>query len=83
MKPHLFFGTKFKKVLFEKEMNKMAGYFNYKQAMEYMNIKSKATFSRYIKQGLPTIQVGKSKRISKSDIDKFMADHRVVATQDK
>lgn len=61
----------------------MAGYFNYKQAMEYMNIKSKATFSRYIKQGLPTIQVGKSKRISKSDIDKFMADHRVVATQDK
>ena len=68
---------------FEKEMNKMVGYFNYKQAMEYMNIKSKATFSRYIKQGLPTIQVGKSKRIAKSDIDKFMADHRVVATQDK
>ena len=64
-------------------MNKMAGYLNYKQAMEYMNIKSKATFSRYIKQGLPTIQVGKSKRIAKSDIDKFMADHRVVATQDK
>ena len=64
-------------------MNKMAGYLNYKQAMEYMNIKSKATFSRYIKQGLPTIQVGKSKRIAKSDIDKFMADHCVVATQDK
>lgn len=51
--------------------------------MEYIGVKSKATFGRYIKQGLPTIQVGKSKRIAKSDIDKFMADHRVVATQDK
>lgn len=61
----------------------MTGYFNYKQAMEYMNIKSKTTFGKYLKQGLPTIRVGKSKRISKSDIDKFMADHRVVATQDK
>lgn len=61
----------------------MTGYFNYKQAMEYMNIKSKATFSKYLKNGLPTIKVGKSKRISKFDIDKFMADHRVVATQDK
>lgn len=61
----------------------MAGYFNYKQAMEYMNIKSKATFGKYLKQGLPIIQVGKSKRIAKSDIDKFMADHRVVVAQDK
>lgn len=61
----------------------MTGYFNYKQAMEYMNIKSKTTFGKYLKQGLPTIRVGKSKRIAKSDIDKFMADHRVVATQDK
>ena len=51
--------------------------------MEYMNIKSKTTFGKYLKQGLPTIKVGNSKRISKSDIDKFMADHRVVATQDK
>lgn len=61
----------------------MTGYFNYKQAMEYMNIKSKTTFGKYLKQGLPTIQVGKSKRISKSDIDEFMAAHRVVATKDK
>lgn len=61
----------------------MTAYFSYKQAMEYIGVKSKATFGRYIKQGLPTIQVGKSKRIAKSDIDKFMADHRVVATQDK
>lgn len=61
----------------------MTGYFNYKQAMEYMNIKSKTTFGKYLKQGLPTIKVGKSKRIAKSDIDDFMAAHRVVATQDK
>lgn len=61
----------------------MAGYFNYKQAMEYMNIKSKTTFGKYLKQGLPTIQVGKSKRIAKSDIDEFMAAHRVVVKPEK
>ncbi len=61
----------------------MTGYFNYKQAMEYMNIKSKTTFGKYLKQGLPTIQVGKSKRISKSDIDDFMAAHRVVVKPEK
>lgn len=61
----------------------MPAYFNYKQAMAYMNIKSKATFSKYLRQGLPTILVGKSKRIAKSDIDEFMAAHRVVAGQDK
>ena len=59
----------------------MAGYFNYKQAMEYMNIKSKTTFGKYLKQGLPTIQIGKSKRIAKCDIDEFMAAHRVVVKQ--
>lgn len=59
----------------------MTGYFNYKQAMEYMNIKSKTTFGKYLKQGLPTIRVGKSKRIAKSDIDDFMAAHRVVVKQ--
>lgn len=61
----------------------MTGYFNYKQAMEYMNIKSKTTFGKYLKQGLPTIRVGKSKRISKSDIDDFMAAHRVVVKPEK
>lgn len=61
----------------------MTAYFSYKQAMEYMGIKSKVTFGKYLANGLPTIKVGKSKRISKSDIDKFMAQHRVVATQNK
>lgn len=72
----------FKKVPF-KVVKLMPGYFNYKQAMAYMNIKSKATFGKYLANGLPTIKVGNSKRIAKSDIDKFMAEHRVVATQDK
>lgn len=62
---------------------KMTAYFSYREAMEYMGFKTQDTLREYIKQGLPTIQVGKSKRIAKSDIDKFMADHRVVATQDK
>lgn len=61
----------------------MANYFSYTEAMKYMGIRSLTTLRIYIKQGLSTIKIGKSKRISKSDIDKFMADHRVVATQDK
>ena len=61
----------------------MTAYFSYREAMEYMGFKTQDTLREYIKQGLPTIQVGKSKRIAKSDIDKFMAQHRVVATQDK
>lgn len=60
----------------------MTAYFSYKQAMQYMGIKSKATFDKYLKNGLPTIKVGKSKRIAKSDIDKFMAAHRVTAKQE-
>lgn len=60
----------------------MTAYFSYKQAMQYMGIKSKATFDKYLTNGLPTIKVGKSKRIAKSDIDKFMAAHRVTAKQE-
>lgn len=61
----------------------MTEYLSYREAMQYMGFKTQDTLRKYINDGLPTIQVGKSKRISKSDIDKFMADHRVVATQDK
>ncbi len=61
----------------------MTAYFSYTEAMHYIGIKSLTTLRVYIKQGLPTIQLGNSKRIAKADIDKFMAEHRVVATQDK
>lgn len=60
----------------------LANYFSYREAMNYMGIKSKSTFSKYLSNGLPTIQVGNSKRISKTAIDKFMADHTVIAGQD-
>ncbi|MDM8243616.1 helix-turn-helix domain-containing protein [Limosilactobacillus vaginalis] len=58
-------------------------YFSYQQAMKYLGFKSPVTLREYIQGGLPIIKIGKSKRISKSDIDKFMADHRVIATQDE
>lgn len=61
----------------------MTEYFSFEQAKQYMGFSSYDALYKYIKQGLPTIQVGKSKRISKSDIDEFMAAHRVVATKDK
>ncbi|WP_283574553.1 DNA-binding protein [Limosilactobacillus ingluviei] len=60
----------------------LANYFSYREAMNYMGIKSKSTFSKYLSNGLPTIQVGNSKRISKAAIDKFMADHTVITGQD-
>lgn len=53
-------------------------YFNCKEAMAYIGIKSKTTFAKYIAAGLPVVIVNGSKRISKSDIDAFMADHKVV-----
>lgn len=61
----------------------MTEYFSYTKAMEILGIKSPVTLRKYISDGLPTIKVGNSKRISKSDIDKFMAEHRVIVTQNK
>lgn len=59
----------------------MTEYFSYQSAMKYIGIKSPVTLRKYIDDGLPTIKIGKSKRISKSDIDDFMAAHRVVVKQ--
>lgn len=61
----------------------MTEYFSYQQAMQYMGFKSPVTLRKYIDDGLPTIKIGKSKRISKSDIDDFMAAHRVVVKPEK
>ena len=61
----------------------MTEYLSYQEAMHYLGFKTQDTLRTYIRQGLPTVQVGGSKRISKSAIDKFMADHTVVAGQDK
>lgn len=54
----------------------MAEYMSYKAAAEYLGLKTQNTLRRYIAAGLPVIQVGKSKRISKTAIDKFMAEHQ-------
>lgn len=57
----------------------MTAYFSYRQAMDYMGIKAKSTFSQYVADGLPVILIGNKKRVSKEAIDRFMADHTVVA----
>ncbi|VTZ91302.1 hypothetical protein LMUP508_01427 [Limosilactobacillus mucosae] len=51
-------------------------YMNLNAAMKLLGINSYTTLKTYIAAGLPVIQVGKSKRISKTAIDKFMAEHQ-------
>ncbi|KAA8809229.1 helix-turn-helix domain-containing protein [Lactobacillus crispatus] len=53
----------------------MTEYFSYKTAMKYLDFESYKSLTRLINEGLPTITVGKTKKISKSAIDKFMKDH--------
>ena len=47
-------------------------YLTFKEAMKYLGMKSPITLRSYIAEGLPVIEVGKSKKISKSDIDEFI-----------
>ncbi|MCI1490140.1 helix-turn-helix domain-containing protein [Limosilactobacillus mucosae] len=54
----------------------MPEYMRLKDAMNYLGISNYSTLREYIAAGLPTIQVGRSKRISKTAIDKFMAEHQ-------
>ena len=54
----------------------MTEYFAYKGAMTYLGINSYQALRELIKSGLPTIQVGKTKKISKTAIDKFMNEHQ-------
>ena len=61
----------------------MTEYFSYKEAMQYLGIKSHRTLNYYIKQGLPVIKFGNSKRISKTAIDEFMQAHTVQAHPSK
>lgn len=58
----------------------MTEYMSYTQAMKYLGFKSRSALETYIAAGLPVIKVGRSKRISKTAIDKFMAEHQTVAT---
>lgn len=63
--------------------DRMPQYLSYKQAMEYMGLRTYDTLKLYINQGLPVVKIGHAKRISKDAIDKFMDDHTVVISQDK
>lgn len=59
----------------------MAEYFTYKEAMKYLGINSYQGLRKLIGAGLPVIQVGKTKKISKHAIDEFMADHQQVVSE--
>ena len=59
----------------------MTEYFSYKDDITYLGINSYQALRELIKSGLPTIQVGKTKKISKSAIDKFMNEHQSVVKQ--
>jgi excisionase family DNA binding protein len=54
-------------------------YLSFKEAMKYLGMKYPITLRAYIAEGLPVIEVGKSKKISKTDIDVFMKEHRKTA----
>ena len=61
----------------------MTEYFLFKEAMKYLGVKSHKTLNYYIKQGLPVIKFGNSKRISKTAIDEFMKSHTVTVHPSK
>ncbi len=50
----------------------------YKEAYQLLGFKSYKGLNQLINEGLPVIVVGKSKRISKKDLDEFMAKNRKV-----
>lgn len=54
---------------------------SYRRAMEYLGLKSYHSLTKLINQGLPVIEVGKSKKISRNDIDDFMNSHKHTAVK--
>ena len=50
-------------------------YLTFKEAMSYMGFTTYDSLRKIIKQGLPVIKFGNSKRISKTAIDDFMQAH--------
>lgn len=57
-------------------------YLSFKEAMKYLGMKSPVTLRTYITEGLPVIEVGKSKKISKTAIDEFMKEHERSANHE-
>lgn len=54
-----------------------------KQAMQFLGLKSYKSIKKIINLGLPVVEVGQSKKISKTAIDEFMKAHTVVATTER
>ena len=50
-------------------------YLTFKEAMSYMGFTTYDSLRKIIKQVLPVIKFGNSKRISKTAIDEFMQAH--------
>ena len=50
-------------------------YLTFKEAMSYMGFTTYDSLRKIIKQGLPVIKFGNSRRISKTAIDEFMQAH--------
>lgn len=61
------------------QMTTQSEFMTYKQAMDFLGLKTHNTLYRYIDAGLPIYVVGKSKRIKKSDIIEFMETHKQVS----
>lgn len=51
---------------------------SYKDALDYLGLKSYTTLQKLIKNDLPVVIVDGTKLISKSDIDEFMQAHKVT-----
>lgn len=57
----------------------MTEYLKIIEAQKYLGLKSYATLKKLIKSGLPVVEIDGTKLISKTDIDNFMNDHKVIA----
>lgn len=58
-------------------------YLSFKKAMQFLGLKSYKSIKKLINLGLPVVEVGQSKKISKTAIDEFMKAHTVIAKEKK
>ena len=49
----------------------------YRQAMDYLQIKSYTTLYKFIAKGLKVTEIGNVKRISKKSLDEFMDKYSI------
>lgn len=49
----------------------------YRQAMDYLQIKSYTTLYKFISKGLRVTEIGNVKRISKTSLDDFMQENSI------